>query len=58
MTGSWEEIEINQAAKDAVNFIFSKIYKDAKLKSILSAKKQIVNGTNYDLTLELKKGEI
>ena len=58
MTGSWEEIEIIQAAKDAVNFIFSQIHKDAKLKSILNAKKQIVNGTNYDLTLELKKGEI
>jgi len=41
MTGSWEEIEINQAAKDTVNFIFSKIYKDAKLKSILSAKNKL-----------------
>ena len=58
MTGSWEEIEINQDVKDAVNFVFSQIHNDAKLKSILSAKKQIVNGTNYDLTFELENGEI
>ena len=58
MTGSWEEIEINQDVKDAVNFVFSQIQNDAKLKRILSAKKQIVNGTNYDLTFELENGEI
>ena len=49
---------MNQDVKDAVNFVFSQIHNDAKLKSILSAKKQIVNGTNYDLTFELENGEI
>ncbi|NVK48980.1 MAG: amidohydrolase family protein [Cyclobacteriaceae bacterium] len=58
MIGSWEEIEINQDVKDAVNFVFSQINKDAKLKRVLSARKQIVNGTNYDLTFELENGEI
>lgn len=58
MTGAWKEIEINQEVKDAVDFVFSQMHIDAKLKRILSAKKQIVNGTNYDLTLELENGEI
>ena len=58
MTGSWVEIEINQDVKDAVNFVFSQVHNSEKLKSILSAKKQIVNGTNYDLTFEMENGEI
>ncbi len=58
LTGSWVEIEINQDVKDAVNFVFSQVHNSEKLKSILSAKKQIVNGTNYDLTFEMENGEI
>lgn len=58
MTGAWEETELTQDVKDAVDFVFSQMHTDAKLKRILSAKKQIVNGTNYDLTLEMENGEI
>lgn len=58
MTGGWKNIEINKEAKDAVNFAILESNLDSKLKKIISAKQQLVNGINYDLTFELDNGQI
>tara|TARA_B100001059_G_C17601272_1_gene459668 strand:+ start:428 stop:628 length:201 start_codon:yes stop_codon:yes gene_type:complete len=40
------------------SFILSEIKSTSALKEILSAKKQIVKGMNYNLTTELEDGDI
>ena len=56
MAGGWSETTIDQVAKDAASFMVSRMNTNAKLKKVLSVKKQIVKGTNYDLTFELDNG--
>lgn len=58
LAGGWNETEIDQTSIDAVNFMLSRMNTNAKLDKILSVKKQVVNGINYDLTFKLKNNSV
>ncbi len=55
--GGWSDAEIDEAVEEAAAFVVSQIAPPVKLKRILSVKKQVVKGLNYDLTFELENGE-
>ena len=58
VTGGWSEAEIDSSVKEAVSYILSEIKSKSALKEILSAKKQVVKGMNYNLTIALEDGAI
>ena len=43
--------------KDALNFVLDESHSKTKLVEIVSAKKQMVNGINYDITYNLENGQ-
>lgn len=58
LAGGWNETEIDQISIDAVNFMLSRMNTNAKLDKILTVKKQIVKGINFDLTFRLDNNSI
>ncbi|WP_373975038.1 linear amide C-N hydrolase [Chitinibacter sp. SCUT-21] len=56
IAGGWSNGEVDQLAIDAANFAVSKDGSSAKLKRIVEVKKQVVKGTNYNITYELEDG--
>jgi hypothetical protein len=55
--GAFQEVEIDQRVEDAVAFVLSRMNTSARLDKIVSAKAQVVNGMNYDVTFRLDNGE-
>jgi len=53
MAGGWSESAVDQTTEEAVAFVLSRMNTTGKLKHIVRVKKQVVNGTNYDITFEL-----
>lgn len=53
IAGGWNDGEIDKTTHDAVRFVVNQMNTTAKLKRIVSVKKQVVNGMNYDITFEL-----
>ena len=53
VAGGWSEAEIDQATEDAVAFVLSQMNATGSLERIVQVKKQVVKGTNYDITFEL-----
>lgn len=59
LAGGWQDANIeSNEVKDALTFVISKMNTNAKLKSVVSAKQQVVKGMNYDVTFSLDNGEI
>ena len=57
MAGAWEEIPTDQEVEEAAKFASENIDPEFYLQKILSAKRQVVKGFNYDLTFTLENGE-
>ena len=57
IVGGWSKSEIDEQVQDAVTFVLGQLKTASKLDRIISVKKQIVNGVNYDLTFTLENGE-
>lgn len=57
LAGGWNEAEIDENIEAATAFILESTGTDSSLKAIISAKKQVVAGMNYDVTFELENGE-
>jgi hypothetical protein len=57
LAGGWKEVSLDKDVEAALDFALEEIYSKAKLKNVLSAKKQVVKGLNYDLTFSLENGE-
>jgi len=57
IVGGWSKSEIDEQVQDAVTFVLGQLKTSSKLDRIISVKKQIVNGVNYDLTFTLENGE-
>ena len=58
IAGGWNVTEVNQEVKDALAFAMQNETPNLKLKKILSAKSQVVNGINYNITYQLADNEI
>lgn len=56
LAGGWQEVDMEDDVKEALDFALKEISPVAKLKRLISAKKQVVKGLNYDLTLALEDG--
>ena len=56
LTGGWSNTEIDDPIKAALNFVLKTNQTEGNLLNIVSAKKQVVNGMNYDITYTLKDG--
>jgi adenine deaminase len=58
LVGGYREVEVDQRVEDAVAaFVISRMNTRARLEKIISAKAQVVNGMNYDITFSLDNGE-
>ncbi|GAB2497987.1 cystatin domain-containing protein [Algoriphagus taiwanensis] len=57
MAGGWEEIPVDQEVEEAAKFASENIDPEFYLQKILSAKRQVVKGYNYDVTFTLENGE-
>jgi predicted amidohydrolase YtcJ len=57
LVGGYREVEVDQRVEDAVAFVISRMNTQARLEKIVSAKAQVVNGMNYDITFRLDNGE-
>jgi thiamine biosynthesis lipoprotein ApbE len=57
MAGGWYEAAHEGDVQLALEFAVSEISPNSGVKEILSAKKQVVKGLNYDLTFLLDNGE-
>jgi len=55
--GGYQPVEVDQRVEDAVAFALGRMNTPAKLERIVSAKAQVVNGMNYDITFMLENGE-
>ena len=55
--GAYQEVDIDQRVEDAVAFVLSRMNTNGKLEEIVSARAQVVNGMNYDITFTLDNGE-
>ena len=58
LLGGWRAAEVNQNVEEAVSFMLRQLNSSSNLKKILSSKKQVVKGMNYDLSTELENGEV
>ncbi len=56
--GSWDQAAIENDVKEALDFALQEINSNTSLKEVISAKKQVVKGLNYDLKFALENGEI
>ena len=57
MAGGWSEVAVENDVNDALDFALEEIRPNAALKNVISAKKQVVKGLNYDLSFTLESGE-
>lgn len=57
LAGGWTEVAAEKDVETALDFALEEINSKAKLKNVLSTKKQVVKGLNYDLTFSLENGE-
>ena len=57
VSGGWSNAPVSDDVKEALAFVLNKNHSEAKLMKIVSAKKQVVNGMNYDITYSLANGE-
>jgi predicted amidohydrolase YtcJ len=55
--GAYQEVDVDQRVEDAVAFVLSRMNTNGKLEGIVSARAQVVNGMNYDITFTLDNGE-
>lgn len=58
LVGGWSDTEITSEVEDAVDFVISRMNNASSLKKILSAKRQVVKGYNYEVTFELENNSI
>ncbi|EAQ42446.1 amidohydrolase family protein [Polaribacter sp. MED152] len=58
LAGGWSDVSIENDVQEALNFAIQEINTNASLKKVISAKKQVVKGLNYDLKFMLNNGEI
>lgn len=58
LAGGWSDTEIDQTIKNAVDFVLGRMNTSSKLKQILSAKKQVVKGMNYEIIFKLENGSV
>ena len=57
LVGGYQNVEIDQRVEDAVTFLLGRMNTSAKLESIVGARAQVVNGTNYEVTFKLDNGQ-
>ena len=58
LAGGWSDAEIDQTIKDAVSFVLGQMNTSSELKQVISAKKQVVKGMNYEIVFELENGGV
>lgn len=56
LVGGWSEVTMEEDVREALDFAIEEINPTAKLEKVISAKKQVVKGLNYDLTFSLENG--
>ena len=56
--GGWSDTEITPEVKEAVDFVVSRMNNASSLKEILSAKRQVVKGYNYEVTFRLENSSV
>ncbi|MBL7472918.1 cystatin family protein [Robertkochia sediminum] len=56
--GGWQEAPIDPEIEEAVAFVLDEMDTPLKLVRIISAKKQVVKGMNYDLNFEMENNEV
>lgn len=57
LVGGYRDVETDQGVEDAVAFLLGRMNTSAKLERIVSARAQVVNGTNYDVTFMMDDGQ-
>ena len=55
--GGYQEVEVDQRVEEALSYVLSRMNTQAGLERIVSAKAQVVNGMNYDITFRLDDGQ-
>ena len=55
--GGYQIVEVDQRVEEAVAFVLGRMNTPAELERIVSARAQVVNGMNYDITFMLDDGE-
>ncbi|GGZ68357.1 amidohydrolase family protein [Algibacter mikhailovii] len=58
LAGGWNVVEIDKDIKDIVTFVLGEMNTTSKLNRILSSKKQVVKGLNYEVIFQLDNNEI
>lgn len=58
MPGGWSDVPIDQQVEEALDFVLSRMNNASPLKEILSAKGQVVNGYNYEVTFSLENNSV
>lgn len=58
MPGSWQAVDITPEVDQAVETLMLRIETDSELKQINQVRRQIVNGTNYAIEIELTNGQV
>ena len=58
IAGGWSDTEITPEVEGAVDFVLSRMNNASPLKEILSAKRQVVKGYNYEVTFSLENNSV
>ncbi|AZQ62951.1 hypothetical protein EI427_12085 [Flammeovirga pectinis] len=58
LVGAWSTADINNEVESATTFAIKELGTSSPLKDIISAKKQVVSGMNYEVVFKLQNNEI
>ena len=58
IVGGWKSVEVNEQIESLAEYALTEKEFDQPIKSISSAKQQVVSGMNYGFDLELMNGDV